>query len=220
MAVRPTNKEQHEMSTREVPRADPPERERILAVAARMFREEGFERTGLRDIAKACEMLPGSLHYRYRAKEDILIDMMRLAIERTIRSIVDATATVQDPLQKLRVAVQAHLRVLMSGDDMVYILLFEWRAMRGEARKQIIAERDRYERYWATMLDVMKVQGYLRQDVDIDLTRLIGLGAINWVATWYKPGGRYNLEQVGEAVWQMLAQGVLAPKYQVEAAKL
>jgi AcrR family transcriptional regulator len=52
-----------------------------------MFREEGFERTGLRDIAKACEMLPGSLHYRYRAKEDILIDMMRLAIERTIRSI-------------------------------------------------------------------------------------------------------------------------------------
>jgi hypothetical protein len=108
----------------------------------------------------------------------------------------------------------------MSGDDMVYILLFEWRAMRGEARKQIIAERDRYERYWATMLDVMRVQGYLRQDVDIDLTRLIGLGAINWVATWYKPGGRYNLEQVGEAVWQMLAQGVLAPTYQVEAAKL
>ena len=95
------------MSTRESIRADAPDRERILSVAAKMFREEGFERTGLRDIAKACDMLPGSLHYRYRAKEDILIDMMRLAIERTIRAIVDATMTVQDPLQKMRAALQA-----------------------------------------------------------------------------------------------------------------
>jgi len=208
------------MSTRESTRADTPDRELILSVAARMFREEGFERTGLRDIAKACNMLPGSLHYRYRAKDDILIDMMRLAIERTIRSIVDATMTVQDPLQKMRAALQAHVSVLMSGDDMVYVLLFEWRSVRGEARELIIAERDRYERYWATMLDVMKVQGYLRPEVDIELTRLIGLGAINWVATWYKRGGRYNLEQVGEAIWQMLANGVLAPKYQGEAARL
>lgn len=208
------------MSTRESTRADTPDRERILSVAAKMFREEGFERTGLRDIAKACDMLPGSLHYRYRAKEDILIDMMRLAIERTIRSIVEATTTVQDPLQKMRAALQAHVGVLMSGDDMAYVLLFEWRSVRGEARELIIAERDRYERYWATMLDAMKVQGYIRPEVDIELTRLIGLGAINWVATWYKRGGRYNLEQVGEAIWQMLASGVLAQKYQAEAAKL
>lgn len=208
------------MSTRESTRAYTPDRERILAVAARMFRQEGFERTGLRDIAKACDMLPGSLHYRYRAKEDILIDMMRLAIERTIRSIVDATMEVQDPLRKMRAALQAHVSELMSGDDMVYVLLFEWRSVRGEARELIIAERDRYERYWETMLDAMKVQGYIRPEVDTELTRLIGLGAINWVATWYRRGGRYNLDQVGEAIWQMLASGVLAPQYQGEAAKL
>lgn len=208
------------MSTRESTRAYTPDRERILAIAARMFREEGFERTGLRDIAKACDMLPGSLHYRYRAKEDILIDMMRLAIERTIRSIVDATMEVQDPLRKMRAALKAHVSELMSGDDMVYVLLFEWRSVRGEARELIIAERDRYERYWETMLDAMKAQGYIRPEVDTELTRLIGLGAINWVATWYKRGGRYNLDQVGEAIWQMLASGVLAPQYQVEAAKL
>lgn len=205
------------MSTRELTRTNTPDHERILSIAAKMFREEGFERTGLRDIAKACGMLPGSLHYRYPAKEDILIEMMELAIERTIHSIVDATATVQDPLQKLRAALQAHVSVLMSGDDMVYVLLFEWRSLRGEARKLIIAERDRYERYWAAMLDAMKVQGYIRPEVDIELIRLIGLGAINWVATWYKRDGLYTLEQIGEAIWQMLANGVLAPKYQEEA---
>lgn len=208
------------MSSRESSRTDPPDRVRILSIAARMFREKGFESTGLRDIAKACDMLPGSLHYRYRAKEDILIDMMRLAIERTIRSVVDATTAVQDPLQRMRAAVQAHVNILMSGDDMVYVLLFEWRSVRGEARKTIISERDRYERYWAVMLDEMKVQGYIRPEVDVELIRLIGLGAINWVATWYKRDGRYNLDQIGEAIGLMLAAGVLVPKYQLEAAKL
>lgn len=208
------------MSSRESSRTDPPDRVRILSIAARMFRENGFESTGLRDIAKACDMLPGSLHYRYRAKEDILIDMMRLAIERTIRSVVDATTAVQDPLQRMRAAVQAHVNILMSGDDMVYVLLFEWRSVRGEARKTIISERDRYERYWAVMLDEMKVQGYIRPEVDVELIRLIGLGAINWVATWYKRDGRYNLDQIGEAIGLMLAAGVLVPKYQLEAAKL
>ena len=70
------------------------------------------------------------------------------------------------------------------------------------------------------MLDAMKVQGYIRPEVDIKLTRLIGLGAINWVAIGYKRGGRYNLDQVGEAIRHMLANGVLAPKYQGEAVTL
>ena len=32
----------------------------LLAAAARLFREKGFEATSMRDIASACGMLPGS----------------------------------------------------------------------------------------------------------------------------------------------------------------
>lgn len=208
------------MNTRYTAHAAPFERQRLLEIAAKLFRENGYERTGLRDIARACGILPGSLHYRYKAKEDILIDMMKLAIERIIASIVDATATETDPLKRMRAAIQAHVDGLLSGDDMTYVLLFEWRSLRGDAASKIIAERDRYERVWAAMLDAMKVKGFIRQDVDIEIMRLIGLGAVNWVATWYKPEGRYSVNDVADAIWSMLSRGVLDAKYHAEASRL
>jgi AcrR family transcriptional regulator len=191
------------------PRVEAADRERILLEAARLFRENGYERTTVRQIANACDLLPGSLHYRYPAKEAILLDMMKAALEQTIRAIIDATSPISDPLQKLRSAMLAHIQVLLSGNDMFYVLLFEWRSLRGEARESMIAERDRYERYWSILLDTLKIQGYIRPDVDLDMLRLIGLGALNWVATWYRDGGRFTQEQIGNMVWTVLTQGAL-----------
>ena len=208
------------MSIHERNLAQVADRERILTISAALFRENGFERTSVRDIAKACSMLPGSLHYRYRAKEDILVDMMRLAIENIIFGIVEVISSVQDPLEKLRAALRSHVNVLMSGDDMVYVLLFEWRSLQGAARLQMIAERDRYENHWQTILDTLKVEGYIREDVNTDILRLIGLGAVNWVAIWYNADGKYSLEQIGDAIWQMMTRGVLNTKYDEKAEKL
>ena len=208
------------MLSREPVRVEVADRERVLATSARLFREKGFERTSVREIASACGILPGSLHYRYRSKDDILVDMMRLAIERTIYGIVEATSSIQDPLKKMRSALQAHINVLMSGNDMVYVLLFEWRSVRGAAREQIIAERDRYERYWHAIFDTLKAQGYIRKDVDVEMLRLIGLGAVNWAATWYKESGKYSLEQIGDAIWQMMTRGVLDLDYHEKAKNL
>lgn len=199
--------------TRHEPLRVDTDRERILFAAARLFREYGFDKTTVRQIAEACDLLPGSLHYRYRAKEDILVDMMRVAIEKTIRGITEATTMTNDPLQQLRAALQAHIDVLLSGDDMTYVLLFEWRSLRGAARKEMIRERDLYERCWATMLDALKEQGLIRPDVDTHLLRLIGLGAINWMATWYKQGGEYSLTEIGESLWLVISRGILAPTH-------
>ena len=176
----------------EKPRVDAADRALILTEAARLFRENGYERTTVRQIANACGLLPGSLHYRYPAKEAILLDMMKVAIELTIRAVLEATAPINDPLQKLRAAIQAHIQTLLSGNNIFYVLLFEWRSLSGEAREAMLAERDRYENYWATLLDTLKVKGYIRPEVDLDMLRLIGLGALNWVATWYREGGRYT----------------------------
>ncbi|WP_404227600.1 TetR/AcrR family transcriptional regulator [Acinetobacter venetianus] len=206
--------------SRESARVEVTDRERVLAASARLFREKGFERASVREIARACGILPGSLHYRYRSKDDILVDMMQLAIERTIHGIIEATSMIQDPLKKMQSALHAHLNVLMSGDDMVYVLLFEWRSLHGAAREQMIAERDRYEQYWHAILNELKTQGFIRKDVDVDLLRLIGLGAINWAATWYKDNGKYNLEQIADAIWQMMTRGILNPDFHEEAKNL
>lgn len=185
------------------------DREFVLGAAARLFRQKGFDKTTVKEIAEACDMLPGSLHYRYPSKESILVDLMRLALEQASTALSEAIRGESEPLEQLRQGINAHLELLVGGSDMVYVLLFEWRSLQGQSRKEMIDLRDRYELLWSAMIQSLSFQNLIRADVDRDLLRLIGLGALNWVATWFNEGGRYTVKDIGDFVWVVIKDGVL-----------
>ena len=182
----------------------------VLSNAARLFREKGFERTSLKEIAEACNMLPGSLYYRYNSKEALLVELMRRGVDLVTAEVESAYASSDNPVERLRLCINAHLRALLLDSDAVYVLLFEWRALGPEARKEIIELRDQYESLWAGILETMIAQGVVRKNVDGRLLRLIGLGALNWVATWFDPNGAQSLDAIGDLIWQIAMDGVIA----------
>jgi len=181
----------------------------VLSNAARLFREKGFERTSLKEIAEACNMLPGSLYYRYNSKEALLVELMRRGVDLVTAEVESAYASSDDPVERLRLCINAHLRALLVDSDAVYVLLFEWRALGPEAREEIIELRDQYESLWAEILETMIEQGVIRKNVDGRLLRLIGLGALNWVATWFDPSGVHSLDAIGDLIWQIAMDGVI-----------
>ena len=181
----------------------------VLSNAARLFREKGFERTSLKEIAEACNMLPGSLYYRYNSKEALLVELMRRGVDLVTAEVESAYASSDDPVERLRLCINAHLRALLVDSDAVHVLLFEWRALGPEAREEIIELRDQYESLWADILETMIAQGVIRKNVDGRLLRLIGLGALNWVATWFDPNGAHSLDTIGDLIWQIAMDGVI-----------
>ena len=181
----------------------------VLSNAARLFREKGFERTSLKEIAEACNMLPGSLYYRYSTKEALLVELMRRGVDLVTAEVESAYASSDDPVERLRLCINAHLRALLVDSDAVYVLLFEWRALGPEAREEIIELRDQYESLWAGILETMIAQGVVRKNIDGRLLRLIGLGALNWVATWFDPNGAHSLDTIGDLIWQIAMDGVI-----------
>ena len=62
---------------------------------------------------------------------------------------------------------------------------------------------------WAEILETMIEQGVIRKNVDGRLLRLIGLGALNWVATWFDPNGAHSLDAIGDLIWQIAMDGVI-----------
>jgi AcrR family transcriptional regulator len=181
----------------------------VLSNAARLFREKGFEKTSLKEIAEACNMLPGSLYYRYSTKEALLVELMQRGVDLVTAEVEAAYASSADPVERLRLCINAHLRALLLDSDAVYVLLFEWRALGPDAREEIIELRDQYESLWADILETMAAQGVVRKDVDGRLLRLIGLGALNWVATWFDPNGDHSLDAIGDLIWQIAMDGVI-----------
>lgn len=183
--------------------------ERILRAAGKLFREKGFAATTVREIAAAANMLPGSLHYRYASKDDVLIALMQRAVQRAMTAVEAAIAPVTDPVERVRVGLRTHLELLCSGDDSLYVLLFDWRSLEPSARTGLERERGRYESFWDGLLLGAHATGQGRPVLDLELVRHFGFGAINWVATWYRPDGDRTPAQIADTFFSYLAFGLL-----------
>lgn len=195
----------------QLPAQPPPEDadERILKAAGKLFREKGFAATTVREIASAANMLPGSLHYRYASKDDVLLALMNRAVKRAMAAVRTAIGDEKHPMEKLRLGLRAHLELLCNGDDSLYVLLFDWRSLPAGAREGVERERGRYEAFWDAMLVEAHGSGKARPILDLELVRHFGFGAINWVATWYRPGGERTPAQIADTFFAYLAYGLV-----------
>jgi AcrR family transcriptional regulator len=183
----------------------------VLEVAGRLFRAKGFEATTVRQIADAAGILPGSLHYRYRSKEEILLALLDRGIAHATEAVRLAIADVPDPVERMRLALRAHLRLLVRDDVAIYVLLYEGRSLEGESRAHMVRLRDRYDALWDGILHAAAGTGRLRRHVDLKLVRLLLLGAANWTAQWFSSRGPYSCDDVADEFSDILWRGIAQP---------
>jgi TetR/AcrR family transcriptional regulator, cholesterol catabolism regulator len=181
----------------------------VLQAAGHLFRQKGFEAATVREIAGAAGMLPGSLHYRYASKEELLLALMDRGIVSAIDAVRRAIADVSDPLERLRAALRAHLHLLVRHDEAIYVALYEGRSLAGPARDHMVRLRDRYDALWDGLLHTAAGTGRVRPDVDLRLVRLFLLGAVNWSAQWFSPAGTYSADDIADAFADMVLNGLL-----------
>lgn len=187
--------------------------ERVLLAAGKLFREQGFAATTVRQIARDAKMFPGSLHYRYASKDEILVALMRRGVERVLTAIQRAVANEHDPVERLRLGLRAYLEQLCDAhDDSLYVLLFDWRSLTPGTRAGVDRERRRFETYWDGLLLEAHGTGRARAFLDVAMVRHFGFGAMNWVATWYRPGKGPTPAQIADAFWSFMAFGLMTEK--------
>ncbi len=200
---------------------------KALDAAARVFRRKGFAAATVREIAESAGMLPGSLHYRFRSKEALLLRLVESAVDSLTVAISTALQDGgDDPVDRLRLALRAHLRLLLSGDETVHALLYDARSLEGAPAAAMTRLRDRYERVWTTLLEDAARSGRLRPDIDLKLLRTFGFGAINGIARSYLPSGNSKrravaTDAVADAAWSFIAHGILdhQPRSRVRAVR-
>lgn len=176
-------------------------REALLDAAAEMFAAKGYDGTSIRDIAGAVGMLPGSLYYHFKSKEDLLIAVYRKGVARFEAAIDAALAnTGADPWQAIEAACAAHLGVLLDGGDYARIVNPEFvRSFPPDMLPTLNAERDRYERHFEKLIAALP----LDPETDRWLFKVALFGSLNWSQTWYRKG-RYAPQDIAAAFIGML----------------
>jgi len=161
-------------------------RVQLLDAAARFFCQRGFHTTSMRDIAKAVDMLSGSIYYHFSSKQEILLAVYAEGARR-IGALVDAAVEREtDPWKRLEAASAAHLNALsVTHRDYAQVMIRTLPQEIGAIGTHLRDIRRDYEAKFRRLVDVLP----LPPDVDGHYFRLMLIGALNWSHVWYKPGG-------------------------------
>lgn len=176
-------------------------REALLDAAAAMFAAKGYDGTTIRNIAGAVGMLPGSMYYHFKSKEDLLLAVYRKGVARFEAAIAEALGeTFGEPWQAIEAACLAHLSILLDGGDYARIVSPEFvRSFPPLMLPVLNAERDRYEHHFEKLIAALP----LDPQTDRWLFKVALFGSLNWSQTWYRKG-RYTPSDIAAAFIAML----------------
>ncbi len=154
--------------------------------AARLFAERGFHGTSMGDLAEALGVQKGSLYSLTGSKQELLFATMREGAL-AFHAALDGVPEDAPALERVRLALRGHLRVVSEQLDVATVFTREWRYLEDGYREQIREERRRYEERWRRLFQEGVESGGLRTDLDAGAATLLVLSAANWAYTWLTP---------------------------------
>lgn len=163
-------------------------RDELLEAAARRFATRGYEGTSIRDIARDVGMLPGSIYYHFKSKEELLVAVHEKGVQQVMEAVRKAVEGAgNDPWDCLTAASEAHLEALLGDNAFSPVVTPQFTKSFDEPlRSTLISQRDEYESYFVGLMKTLPLPtGTSRR-----LFRLSLLGSLNWTLTWYHPGGK------------------------------
>lgn len=183
----------------------------ILDTAARLFSEEGYSAVSLRDIAGACGMKAASLYYHFASKEEIVVEVLRIGVERVfeeVRRTIMRLPADTDARSLLNAGIRAHLSALLEQHDYTSANVRIFSQVPRSARELLVTVRDNYEAYWTSLLARCAEIGKFSPGRNLHLARLFLLGTLNGSLEWYQPGLR-SVEHIADELTSIFLTGLL-----------
>src|SRR5690606_31808333 len=165
-------------------RPDDGRRNALVSAAAQLFREQGYDRTTVRELAAAVGLQSGSLFHHFRNKEEILLAVMANGIQ----SVIDEGLTLldghDDAAQRLTGLFRLHMNSLIHGvgGNAMHAIIFEWRSLSDEGKSRVRALGDAYESLWHRAIGDAVNAGLIQGDPV--LIRKYVLGGMNHMVRW------------------------------------
>ncbi len=185
-------------------------RERILDAAAHVLSRKGYAGTRLVDVAAQAGLQAPAIYYHFGSRDELIEEVMWVGAARVHAHVVDELAALPvdtSALEKIYVAVEAHLTYELQISDYTTASIRNANQVPEALRTKAAAEEASYARLWRDLFTTARDTGQLRPDVDISVSRLLLLGAMNWAAEWWNPKHR-TLDDLVRATQDMVRYGM------------
>jgi AcrR family transcriptional regulator len=182
-------------------------REEILAVAADLFWQNGYNATTMSELAAALGLRKASLYHHIEGKETLLYELSLDSVARITRAVQEVSEPDSDPTSQLRTLVKAHLVTALSDRSKHATMLTELRSLTTNERSRISELRDAYDQLVEQVIRDGQRSGAFRTDIPPQLLRLALLNMLNWTIFWFRADGQTSMEQLGDIFATLFIEG-------------
>ncbi|BDB44286.1 TetR family transcriptional regulator [Mycobacterium kiyosense] len=165
-------------------------RTRILDAAAHVLSSKGYAGTRMTDIAESADIAPVAIYDHFQTRDDLIEEVMYRGISdmrQRLQQALDALPPGASPMDRIMVAVEAHLRNELQLSDYCTASIRNSGQLPEKLSKRQKKEEAAYGQLWQSLFYDAAAAGQVDPELDVALAMLLSLGALNWVAEWWDP---------------------------------
>lgn len=181
--------------------------EQILRAAATVFRRQGYHRATIEDVAAELSLTKAGVYHYFGSKREVLEAICARAMARADDEVTEGLRQPGGPVVQLRAALEGYAEALM-GQDSLAVLVRHFDEQSDSAKRTQLKRRKGIETKIRDKLEE-GIQNGLMKAGDTQVAVFVMIGALNWIYSWYEPGGRLPPEAVRDALVSFLMHGVL-----------
>jgi TetR/AcrR family transcriptional regulator, cholesterol catabolism regulator len=184
---------------------------RIYEVATRLFGDQGYPATSMRDISQAVGILPGSLYSHISGKEALLFEIIETGITKFLDAVAPIAESSEPADVRLRAAIRSHVGVVAENIEQTLVTFHQWKHLEDSNRQRVIAMRNSYEEMFTRIVNDGIGAGVFDSSHDPRFCVLATLGMLNWIPEWFSPSGSRSVGEVADALANIVLAGLMAP---------
>ncbi len=179
----------------------------ILAAAAQVFADEGYDRASIRLVAERSRISVAGLYYYVSSKEELLFLIQFHAFDELIQQFQQSSQGLTDPVERLRLLIRHHLERFLDNMAELVVCSREIDRLVGDYRQKI---EDKHREYFGLALNLFRELARQQPGTPVDprMAALAMFGSINWVHTWYRPETGPSAAQMAEDLVRLYLHGV------------
>jgi AcrR family transcriptional regulator len=179
----------------------------ILKEAAKLFRQNGFGGTSMRDLAEQVGMEAASIYYHIGSKDEILERICFNVANKYLSQLEEINRSEENYLEKLKSLIRLHIRMIIANGPEVSVMNHEWKYLSKEKLKEFKELRKFYEKRLKQLLEEGKKAGEF-VELNSSVTLFTILSSIRWIEFWWKPQRGIPSKELENSMITILLNGI------------
>jgi AcrR family transcriptional regulator len=187
-------------------------RAELIAAAAAVFKEKGYEAATLNDVAERVGADRASLYYYVGGKQELFQEAIRGGVEANVAKLDEITKLEAAPDEKLRLIVEMLVTSYAENYPHMYVYIQEdMRKVASEESdwaKQMTRNTRKFEQTTINLIREAIESGVFRSDLRPELAANALFGMLNWTHRWFKPGKKLTAAEVAQHFSEIFFDGM------------